>query len=243
MTTANPPAEGAEYTPFNEAAALNAVRDYDPFRLAKTGPKIEGPRYRTNLKPMMVTRAAVASEHHREIGEALAGVPPERLAQAEHDATMRVVERLAAASNVARGHPNGNARDKEIAGILHEQDELEAEQHRILAELADVRGYETVRGPDGSPQAVGIPRLDEQSQKQRRWRLGQIAQRLQGLSEGGIESERRIRDAEQRELATQRQRHEEAQHVQRTKSRAAQIVRDRRVEQAAETQARWQTGE
>jgi hypothetical protein len=224
----------AEFPEFDEAAARADIEAYDPARAMGTTAKRSAVASGDDRAAKLFQLSALHPDDRAEVAKRLQGITdPERRAAAEAREVEAVIRRYAISANIRRGHPNGNAYDREVAAINVEILQLEEQEAaRIREELDEVARYET--GPKG--QALPIYRLSGLRRSEAEARLRTIAANILELE--GIGGKHRLDRAMAEELAARRKAHEEARILSMANKRAAEIVADERVEALAQAKAR-----
>lgn len=227
MTDAN------DYPDFDEAAARTEIENYDATRAMGTAAAPRAVASGDNRAAKLFQLSALHPDDRAEVAQRLQGITdPERRAAAEAREVEAVIRRYAVASNIRRGHPNGNAYDREVAAITVEVHELERRASSIRAELDEVARYE--KGPQG--QALPVYRHSGLSRQRLNDQLQQIAANILELE--GVGGKHRLDRAMAEELAARRKAHEDARILHEAGKRAAQIVADERIEELAQAKAR-----
>lgn len=228
----NPLTELNDYPDFDEAAARAEIENYDPARAMGSAatPRAVG---NDNRAAALFQLSALHPDDRAAVAQRLHGITdPERRAAAEAREVEAILRRDAVSANIRRGHPNGNAYDREVAAITVEVQELEREAANIRGQLEEIARYET--GPRG--QALPVYRYSGLRRSEMEARLQSIAGNILELE--GVGGKHRLDRAMKQELAARRTAHEERRILQMAEKRAAQIVADERIEALAQAKAR-----
>lgn len=249
-TKADPLTDNTDTTgddaPFDEAAALADIMNYSPDR-ART-PTLNGgsassdggvsPRLRTAGAGMAFSLTMLSPEQAGDIPQRLARIAdPVARKQAEAEMVEAAMTAHANASNVKRGHPTGNAVDREVAAISVQILDLEAESQSNVAKLSAVARYDQVTDPTtGHPTPVPVPLLNDAARARLEDRQRQIVQAILELEGPG--GKHRIDRAAAEELEKARAAHEQARIVREADKMARTMVADRQIKALAEAKAK-----
>jgi hypothetical protein len=224
-----------DFPAFDEVAARADIVNYDPGRAIG---EAEPSRAQMSGAKASFVLTMLAPEDRGDIPQRLAAITdPDERARIEAKLVEPVVRKLAHASNIRRGHPNGTAYDQEVAAVTNTVWELEGEDDRLAAELQAVARYETVIDPQTgqpTPKPIYVIAGPERDRVARR-RLD-IAKHIITLE--GPEGAVRLKRAEDAELAKRAAQHEDARVLFEATRRAREMVAEERIEELARAKAK-----
>lgn len=221
---------------FDEVATRAEIVNYNPATVPRgdTGPS----RAMVSGRTMTPALTMLAPEHRGDIPQRLAAIAdPGRRAAVEAELVGAEMQKLANASNIRRGHPNGSLHDQAVAEVLNRVEDLESEARRINDELDVVIRYETVIDPTtGQPTPKPIHAVTGATRERLAARLSAIAGNV--LTLHGPEGKVALNRAADAELAIRAVRHEDARILFEADRRAREIVANERIEDMAQLKAK-----